>query len=78
MCGFYKQFIRNFSDICHSLNRLTADHVPFVWDIKCQKTFEILKEMLISKPILSFPNWNKPFQVECDDASKFAVGGVIQ
>ena len=50
--------------------------VPFVFDDDCVEVFEILKNTLISAPIVQPPDWNLPFEIMCD-ASDYAVGDVL-
>jgi len=35
-----------------------------------------IKDALVSEPILSYPDFDKPFNVTCD-ASNFAIGSVL-
>jgi hypothetical protein len=51
-----------------------AKDVPFEFDDICLKSFNILKEALISAPIIQPPDWSLPFELMCD-ASDYAVGG---
>jgi hypothetical protein len=50
--GFYRRFINNFSYISRPLTNLLAKDVPFEFDDACIKSFEILKKVLISAPII--------------------------
>ncbi|RVW34487.1 Retrovirus-related Pol polyprotein from transposon 297 [Vitis vinifera] len=45
----------------------------FIWDERCQKSFDQLKQFLTTTPIVRAPNWQLPFEVMCD-ASDFAIG----
>ncbi|RVW86149.1 Retrovirus-related Pol polyprotein from transposon 297 [Vitis vinifera] len=53
-----------------------AKDAKFVWDERCQKSFEQLKQFLTTAPIVRAPNWQLPFEVMCD-ASDFAIGAVL-
>jgi hypothetical protein len=75
-CGFYRRFIKDFSHIAKPLTNLLAKDVPFEFDDACLKSFNILKEALISAPIIQPPDWSIPFEIMCD-ASDHAVGAVL-
>ncbi|RVW22606.1 Retrovirus-related Pol polyprotein from transposon opus [Vitis vinifera] len=74
--GFYRRFIKDFSKISKPLCELLVKDVKFVWDEKCQKSFEELKQFLTTAPIVRAPNWKLPFEVMCD-ASDLAMGAVL-
>ena len=76
MAGFYRNFIRNFGDISHPLNKLTSDNVKFTWDEHCEESFKTLKNLLASEPVLAFPRLGEDFIVDVD-ASDLAFGGVL-
>jgi len=48
----------------------------FVWDVKCEESFQKLKRRLTSTPVLILPNDGEYFVVYCD-ASKMGLGGVV-
>jgi hypothetical protein len=52
--GFYRRFIKYFSHIAKPLTNLLAKDVSFEFDDACLKSFNILKEALISAPIITF------------------------
>ena len=74
--GFYRRFIRDFSKIARPLTNLLAKDMPFIFDDKCSSAWEKLKLNLISTPIISPPDWSKPFEIMYD-ASDFAIGAVL-
>ncbi|KAJ8765396.1 hypothetical protein K2173_012093 [Erythroxylum novogranatense] len=57
------------------VNLLQKD-VPFEFNEDCKKAFDILKEKLVTAPIIRPPDWNIPFELMCD-ASNYAVGAVL-
>jgi hypothetical protein len=75
LAGYYRQFIKGFSQIAISLTKLTREGVPFVWDAKCEESFQLLKERLKIALVLVIPNLTKNFQVYCY-ASKQGLGCV--
>jgi hypothetical protein len=75
-CSFYHQFIKDFSHIARPLTNLLAKDVPFEFDDTRLKSFNILKEALISAPIIQPLDWSLPFEIMCD-ASDYVVGAVL-
>jgi len=74
--GFYRRFIKDFSQIARPLTSLLAKDAPFIFNDECHTTFQILKKALISTPIIQPPDWKLPFEFMCD-ASDFAVRAVL-
>ncbi|RVW21743.1 Retrovirus-related Pol polyprotein from transposon 17.6 [Vitis vinifera] len=73
--GFYRRFIKDFSNLSKPLCELLAKDAKFIWDERCQNSFDQLKQFL-KAPIVRAPNWQLPFEVMCD-ASDFAIGVVL-
>ena len=59
-----------------SLTQLTLKGQEFVWDAKCEESFQELKKRLTSALVLTLPNPSESFVVYCD-ASKMGLGGVL-
>jgi hypothetical protein len=72
-CGFYRRFIKYFSHIARPLTNLMAKDVSFEINDACLKSFNILKEALISAPIIQPIDWSLPFEIMCD-AGDYGVG----
>ena len=75
-CNYYRNFIENFADISKPLYRMTSKKATFKWNEERDRAFETLKRLLVSPPVLSYPDPDKQFIVECD-ASNYAIGGVL-
>ena len=74
--GFYRRFIKDFSQIAKPLSNLLVQGIPFEFDSQCLKAFTALKDKLISAPIVVAPDWSFPFELMCD-ASDYAIGAVL-
>ncbi|CAA7060044.1 unnamed protein product [Microthlaspi erraticum] len=74
--GFYRRFIKDFSKIARPLTRLLCKETDFEFDEECHKSWTLLKDALVSAPIVQAPNWDHPFEIMCD-ASDYAVGAVL-
>ena len=58
------------------LTLLLAKDAPFEFDDACLTSFNLLKNALISAPIIQLPDWSLPFEIMCD-AGDYAVGAVL-
>ncbi|KAJ9562175.1 hypothetical protein OSB04_007335 [Centaurea solstitialis] len=74
--GFYRRFIKDFSNIARPLTELLVKDTPFSFNDSCLEAFEKLKKELTSAPIIQPPDWTLPFELMCD-ASDFAIGAVL-
>ncbi len=73
--NFYRIFMRNYSKIAASLIRLTRKD-KLKWNAEADQTFETLKKAFTTAPILTHPDFQKPFFLKTD-ASDFALGVVL-
>lgn len=74
--NFYRKFIPNFAGVERPLNELTRKKVNFIWSAECEHSFNILKNCLLSPPILQYPDYSKKFTI-FTDASKHAIGACL-
>ena len=76
LVGYYRKFIPRFADIARPMTNLTKQDVPFEWTLRCQASFEMLKDALITSPILKYQDPNKSYTL-FTDASKHAWACVL-
>ena len=63
----YWRFIQNFAEIAALLHHLTAKTTEkFKWSQDCNLAFRVLKEKLVSAPVLAFPCFDQEIVVDCD------------
>ena len=75
LANYYRRFVPSFSTVAAPLNALTSDR-EWQWTDACQLSFNTLKDLLTSAPILRRPDYNKPFVVYTD-ASNVGIGGLL-
>ena len=66
LSSYYRKFIANYAQIAQPLHKLTEANVPFKWSDECQSAFDVLKSRLTSAPILTHPDFTKPFILDTD------------
>ena len=66
LIGYYRRFVPDFSLKAYPLNFLTCAKSKIKWDERCENSFNILKNCLISVPILAFPNESDTFVLDTD------------
>lgn len=76
MCGYYRGFCRNFSDVVAPLTGLVSPLKSFIWSPACQAAFESAKALLCNAPVLAAPCFTRPFKLEVD-ASACGAGAVL-
>jgi len=75
-CGYYRRFVKDFSEIAKPMFDFTKKCVDFVRTEACQEAFEILKTKLTSEPILALPKEEGMYILDID-VSDSALGSVL-
>lgn len=73
--GYYCSFCLNFPTV--PLTDLLKSKVKFDWFSNCGVTFENLKALLFSSPVLAAPCFDRPFSVQLN-ASHVGTVAVLQ
>jgi len=76
LSGYYRRFVEGYASIAEPLTRLLKKDLKYEWAEEQQRAFEELKKRLTSQPVLSMPDWSKPFILQ-PDASGVALGAVL-
>ena len=82
--GYYRRFIKDYAKIAKPLFGLIGGKKgtarkpspPFIWDQECQKAFEHLRRLMMSTPVLAYPDFTQPFILQTD-ASGGGLGAVL-
>ncbi|PKU68675.1 putative mitochondrial protein [Dendrobium catenatum] len=61
MAGYYRKFVKGFSQISIPLTRLTQKSVAFVLSPECEASFQKLNDCLTSTPVLVLPSGTERF-----------------
>nr|GEU77559.1 putative reverse transcriptase domain-containing protein [Tanacetum cinerariifolium] len=76
LAGYYRRFVEGFSRLALPLTKLMRKGEKFVWNEEREKSFEELKQRLVSAPVLTLPSGSGGFQIY-SDASKKGLGCAI-
>jgi len=76
LANYFRKFIPNFSRLSAPLYHLTKKGVPFYESEEALRCFSAIKHLLISPPVLAYPDPEKPYEV-ISDASLTGCGAVL-
>jgi hypothetical protein len=65
ICNYYRWFVKGFSQLVAPLTNLTKK-CAFRWTKEAQRTFDRMKEVMSTCPILALIYFTQPFVLECD------------
>ncbi|GBN09004.1 Transposon Ty3-I Gag-Pol polyprotein [Araneus ventricosus] len=73
----YNKFIDSYAKIRETLNQLLKKDKQCHWTAECQEAIELLKNKLVTKPILQLYEPKLPLHVFCD-ASQVAIRAILK
>jgi hypothetical protein len=76
LSGYYRQFVKNYSEIVKILTDLTREGAVWKWTAEHQKAFETLRDILTSDWVMHYPNFSKQFTLK-SDASLASIGYIL-
>ena len=59
--GYYRKFIKRYAQIIAPMEKKLKKYIKFEWTPECQKSLDILKEKMVTAPILVLLDWSKEF-----------------
>ena len=76
MVNYYCNMWPQRSHLLAPLSSLTSAKVKWTWTEECQTAFDNMKKLIAKETLLTYPNFNKVFEVHTD-ASKVQLGACI-
>ena len=78
LASYYRHFVPGFAKAAAPLHALLKKDANFHWTQQCQESFDHLKELLVTPPVLAYPQFQSehPFILETD-ASTEGLGAVL-
>lgn len=75
--NFYHEYIPKSATILEPLHNLLRKGVNFIWSEECQRSFDEIKDLLCSQPILAIFDQDLPINIYTD-ASLQGIGAVLK
>jgi hypothetical protein len=66
LVGYYRRFIDGLSKITKHMTELLEKDKKFKWTPTCEASFQDLKKLLTTAPVLVMPDMEKSFSIYCD------------
>ena len=63
LSSFYRRFVKDFSTLAAPLTEIMMKHVGFKWSSEQERAFNLIKEKLVSAPLLVLPDFAKTFEL---------------
>lgn len=76
LASWYRRFVPNFSTIISPLSRLQKKGQVWEWGEEQERAFKLIKDRLISAPILTCPDFTRRFYLQTD-ASNSGLGAIL-
>ena len=76
LANFFRKFMKDYSTIAAPLTDLLKEEKQWNWTSSHDAVFAKLKQLLISAPVLVFPDYTQPFRLY-SDASATGVGATL-
>jgi hypothetical protein len=76
LLGYYRRFIKGFSNIGSPITTLQKKGVKFTWTSKCEEIFQELEYLLTHTPVLNIADPNDEFLM-CTYACKEGLMGFL-
>jgi hypothetical protein len=70
LAGYYRRFIEGFAKITKPMTELLAKGKTFEWTPRREDSFQELKKILTTTPILTMPDMEKPFSIYYDESGQ--------
>ena len=71
--NYYSRFIPNLAEVADPLHRITKKNAKFKWEQNQHYSFNKLKKLLVSAPIMSYPMSKGMFILDTDASDRATV-----
>ena len=76
LMSYHRRFVPGFSGLAYPLHKLLKKDARYEWTNEQEHAFRVLRNKLISPPILRYPDYSREF-ILTTDASNVGVGAIF-
>jgi hypothetical protein len=76
LTGYYRKYVKGYSNVVGPLFELTKRDAAFVWDMGCEQAYQALKAAIVDAPVLTRPDFKQTFWLDVDCSPK-GVGAIL-
>ena len=76
LTGYFRHFVQDYAIIAKPLTTLTKKNIPWKWEADEDKAFCKLRDVLVSRPVLSLFNPDSSTELHTD-ASQIGLAGIL-
>jgi hypothetical protein len=69
LCSYYRRIVKGFSQLGVPLTDLNKKGA-FRWLKEAQESFDRMKKVVSTCPVLALPNFTQPFVLDCDTSEE--------
>lgn len=77
MGSYYRRYVKDFASKVRPMVELTKKGKKFIWNEACDKSFQQLKEALVSSDVMGYPLNDAGDFILDVDASDIGIGGIL-
>ena len=77
MGSYYRRYVKDFASLVRPMVEITKKGKQFIWTDACEKSFQLLKEALISSDVMGYPLSDAGEFILDVDASDVGIGGIL-
>lgn len=78
LISYFRRFVKRFGELVRPLTKLTHKNQKWVWGQEQQKTFNMFKHQLVTRPILALYNPKADTEIHCDASANGLAGILMQ
>ncbi|CAL1266838.1 unnamed protein product [Larinioides sclopetarius] len=76
MMNYFRHLIFNYAEVVEPIVKLTRKGIPFIWSENCQDAFNVMQDIILTRPTIKNYDESKPLYLTTD-ASRIALCAIL-